>query len=163
MLNQSPELAQPPEFAAVLRPNRSLSPLGFAIFMGAISVFSFLVGLYFWTIGAWPVLGFFGLDVLAIYVAFQLNYRSGRICETVTLHDHQLEVARILPSGRSWHWSFNPSWVRLELDEHPSGTADLWLRSGTDAVSVGQFLSDPERRDFAGALRSAIGAHRAGV
>lgn len=162
MLDHSSGAAQPPEFSAVLRPHRSLSPAGFVIFMTAISLVSFLAGTYFWMQGAWPVLGFFGLDVLLVYVAFKLNYRAARMYETVVIADERLEVRRVEPSGRAWAWSFNPAWVRLDLAEHVSGTAELWLRSGQDAVSVGRFLSDPERRDFAAALRQAIRNHASG-
>jgi uncharacterized membrane protein len=131
--------------------------------MAAISFVSFTAGTYFWMQGAWPVLGFFGLDVLLVYVAFKLNYGSANLYETVTIADERLEVRRVEPSGRGWLWSFNPAWVRLELDEHPSGTAELWLRSGSEAVSIGRFLSDPERRAFAAALERAIGTYRSGV
>jgi uncharacterized membrane protein len=161
MLDRTSETMQPPHFAAVLRPHRSLSPTGFALFMAAVIAISFAAGVTFWLLGAWPVFGFFGLDVLLVYVAFRLNYRDGLAYETVTIADHRLDVVRVQPSGRQRQWSFNPAWVRLELDEHPSGTAELWLRSGPDAVAVGQFLSDPERRDFASALRQAIGSYRA--
>lgn len=160
MLDHSSGAAQPPEFSTVLRPHRSLSPAGFLLFMTAISLVSFTAGAYFWLQGAWPVFGFFGLDVLLIYVAFKLNYRAARLYETVTIADQRLDVTRVEPSGRAWAWSFNPAWVRLDLAEHTSGTAELWLRSGAEAVSIGQFLSDPERRDFAAALRQAIGSYR---
>ena len=125
MLDRTSETMQPPQFAAILRPNRSLSPAGFALFMAAIGAVSFVAGAWFWLLGAWPVFGFFGLDVLLVYVAFRLNYRDGLAYETVTIADHRLEVVRVQPSGRRRQWSFNPVWVRLDLDEHPSGTAEL--------------------------------------
>ena len=67
----------------VLHPHRSLSPRGFLILMSAIGLVSFVMGMVFLLIGAWPVMGFFGLDVALIYFAFKLNYRSGRLYETV--------------------------------------------------------------------------------
>lgn len=161
MLDLIPETTQPPHFAAVLRPHRSLGPIAFLVLMGVVSAVSFAAGLMFWMQGAWPVSGFFGLDVLLLYAAFRLNYRDAGLYEAVTIADHRLDVTRVEPSGRSHLWSFNPAWVRLELEEHASGVSTLWLRSGRDAVSLGRFLSDPERRDFASALRRAIGSYRA--
>lgn len=161
MLDPIPQTTQPPHFAAVLRPHRSLGPTAFLVLMGLVSAVSFAAGLMFWMQGAWPVSGFFGLDVLLLYVGFRLNYRDAGLYETVTIADHRLDVTRVEPSGRAWAWSFNPAWVRVEIDEHTAGTADVWLRSGSDAVSLGRFLSDPERRDFALALRQAIGTYRA--
>ena len=35
----------------------------------------FATGAFFWSLGAWPVLGFFGLDFLVIWLAFKLNRR----------------------------------------------------------------------------------------
>jgi uncharacterized membrane protein len=51
--------------------------------MIALGAISFITGVLFLAAGAWPVLGFFGLDVLLVYIAFRLNYRSGRLYETL--------------------------------------------------------------------------------
>ena len=93
-------------FAAELRPNRSLSPRGFGILMAAICLFSLIAGLGFFLAGAWPVLGFIGLDVAAIYLAFRFSYRSGGLKETVQLSVRELAVSRIHPGGRQRHWLF---------------------------------------------------------
>jgi uncharacterized membrane protein len=77
--------AEPGAFHAVLTPYRSLRPAGFLVLMVALGAVSFVAGILFLVAGAWPVLGFFGLDVLLVYVAFRLNYRSGRLYETVNL------------------------------------------------------------------------------
>ena len=79
-------------FDAVLRPHRSLSRSGFLILMLALGGVSFIAGMAFLLLGAWPVFGFLGLDVLLVYVAFKLNYRSGRLTEAVRLTDEQLST-----------------------------------------------------------------------
>ena len=71
-------------FRAVLTPHRSLGPRGFLIFMSAISAISFGTGLMFFLMGAWPIVGFMGLDVLLIYIAFKANFRALRVYETVS-------------------------------------------------------------------------------
>src|SRR5690348_16343440 len=91
----------PPEaraFRAILHPHRSLEPKGFLILMLAIGGVSFLMGMAFLIMGAWPVLGFFGLDVLLIYVAFRLNYRAARAYEVVELTPHTLTLEKVSPS-----------------------------------------------------------------
>lgn len=141
-------------FRAILTPNRSLSPRGFIILMSAISLFSFVVGLVFWTAGAWPVMGFFGLDVLLIYIAFRMNYQSGRKFETVELFSKTLLLTRYDPRGRAHEiHDFNPYWVQVRLSERHDGGTRLQFASHGREVGVGSFLSDDERRDFAGALR----------
>lgn len=124
--------------------------------MGVISVVSFLTGVAFYLKGAWPVLGFFGLDILLIYGAFRLNYRAARIYETVGLSDSELKVTRFHPTGRAESWSFNPYWVRLELEESESSANRLSLRSHGRVLPFGNFLSDDEKRGFAHALDAAL-------
>ena len=143
-------------FSAVLLPHRSLGRKGFIILMGVISVASFLTGVAFYLKGAWPVLGFFGLDIVLIYGAFRLNYRAARIYETVVLSDSELKVTRFHPSGRAESWSFNPYWVRLELEESESSANRLSLRSHGRVLPLGNFLSNDEKRGFAHALGAAL-------
>src|SRR3546814_12592383 len=88
-------------FDAELRPHRSLSPRGFLLLMASVCAFSFAGGLAFYLAGAWPVIGFLGADVLLIYLAFKINYRSGRLVERLHLTRDRLTVIRTWPGGRS--------------------------------------------------------------
>lgn len=148
----------PLHFDVVLHPHRSLSPLGFALLMAAISGLSFVAGLAFWLMGAWPVMGFFGLDVLLIYVAFRASYRSAREYETLQLTDEALEIRHVDPRGRVSTWRFQPYWVRVELDNDES--AALALASHGRRLPIGRFLSADERRDLAATLRNALQRQR---
>jgi uncharacterized membrane protein len=150
------DVQEPGSFRAVLAPHRSLSSTGFLILMSAIALVSFAAGLLFYIIGAWPVLGFFGLDGALIYLAFRLNYRSGRLRETVELAPDALTLIRYHPSGRKEEFSFNPYWVRVELMESRDGRTDLKLRLHDRVVSFGRFLTDDERRDLAKSLTGAL-------
>lgn len=149
-----------PQFSAVLTPHRSLGPKGFLVFMAAISVISFGTGLMFYLMGAWPVMGFMGLDLLLVYIAFRINFRALRVYETVDLTQDALTVTRVAPSGRSRSWRFNPYWVRLSLDERVGRTSELSLASHGQRLVLGSFLTDPEREDFAAALKNALQAAR---
>lgn len=124
--------------------------------MGAISAISFGTGLMFFLMGAWPVMGFMGLDVLLVYIAFRINFRALRVYETVDLSPEALTVTRVAPTGRSQSWRFNPYWVRLSLDERVGRTSELSLASHGQRLVFGSFLTDPEREDFAAALREAL-------
>ena len=46
---------------------------------------NFGTGMMFWMLGAWPIMGFCGLDVLLVYIAFRASYRSGRAYEAIEL------------------------------------------------------------------------------
>ncbi len=149
-----------PSVRLILRPHRSLSATGFLVLMGVIAGISFATGLVFLLLGAWPVLFFCGLDVLAIYVAFRLNYRSGRAAELVEIDGALLALTRWHPSGREERIELNPYWVRVRLAELRDGRTDLRLASHGREVSLGRFLTDDERRDVAAVLRDALARNR---
>jgi uncharacterized membrane protein len=149
-----------PQFRAVLTPHRSLGPKGFMVFMAAISAISFGTGLMFYLMGAWPVMGFMGLDVLLVYVCFKLNFRALRVYETVELAAEALTVTRVAPNGRAQSWQFNAYWVRLDLEERVGRMSELSIVSHGKRLVFGSFLTDPEREDFAAALKAALGGAR---
>jgi uncharacterized membrane protein len=150
--------AAPSQFRAVLTPHRSLGPKGFMVLMAAVCIVSFGTGLLFYLLGAWPVIGFMGLDVALIYVAFRLNFRALRLYETVDLTEKALTVTRVDPSGQERSWSFNPYWVKLELEPRIGRSTELSLASHGTRLVIARFLTDAERQDFALALTSALSA-----
>jgi uncharacterized membrane protein len=154
---------EPGGFRAVLTPHRSLGPTGFVVLMAALAGISFATGIAFLLIGAWPVLGFFGLDVALVYIAFKLNYRSGRLYETVELTPAKLTWTRVHPSGRREQFDCNPYWARVNLREWPDGRTDLRLITQGKELVFGRFLTDDERRQFASALRGALVDARGGA
>jgi len=145
-----------PIFDAVLTPHRSLPPLGFALLMAGVAVISFVAGLAFFLVGAWPVVGFLGLDVLLIYLAFRASYRSARQSERVSLTERELVVERTSAYGSVSRWAFQPYWVRIDLTETPGPDTTLVLRSHGRSLTIGGFLSPPERAEFADALEQAL-------
>jgi len=152
-----PEKQSCKEAQFVLHPHRSLPPSGFLIMMVLIGGVSFVFGLVFVMLGAWPVTGFFGLDVALIYYAFKLNYRSGELYETITLSQELLKLTRVHPSGRREEFDFNPYWARVRCSvDRPDGRTSLRLAAQGREVLFGQFLTDDERRDVADALTGAL-------
>jgi uncharacterized membrane protein len=149
-----------PFFDAILTPHRSLSPLGFWLLMAAVSAVSFTAGLAFYLQGAWPIMGFFGLDVLLVYLAFRANYRAARLYETVRLTDTELVVRRVDPKGRERLWRFEPYWLRVKIDDPPRHESPLVLTSHGRQLVIGSFLTPEERADFAHALTAALGRWR---
>jgi uncharacterized membrane protein len=156
MTENKPPMQEARTFRAVLHPHRSLSQRGFLLVMGFIAFVSFASGVAFYTMGAWPVLGFYGLDVLAIYIAFKLNYRSGAAYELVELSPELLKITQVQPSGRSRSFDFNPYWVKVLLNEWPDGSADLKLTLHGREFEFARFLNTDEKKDFALALRNAL-------
>ena len=147
-------------FNALLTPNRSLSPRGFVILMAVLCAISFTAGLFFFLVGAWPVIGFLGLGVLLVYIAFRINYRRARMYETLHLTPDALTVRRVDPSGEETSWKFQAAWLQV-LTEDPHGrTSQLTLRSHGQSLVIGSFLTSKERLDLAQALRTALAEGR---
>jgi uncharacterized membrane protein len=160
----SPEQNQEPTiFSAVLTPHRSLSPTGFLIFMLVLGGLSFVSGMVFLMHGAWPIFGFFGLDVLLVYWAFRINYRTARAYEVVTVTASELKLRKVSHHGRVSEWTLNPLWVRLDRDEHAEyGIERLYLVSRGRRVTIAGFLGPDEKASFAHALSDALGEAKRG-
>ena len=163
----APHSAAPPRdatiFAAVLTPHRSLSPTGFLIFMLVLGGLSFISGMVFLMAGAWPIFGFFGLDVLLVYWAFRINYRAAYAYEEVTVTASELRLRKVSHHGRVREWTLNPLWVRLDREEHAEfGIERLYLVSRGARLPIGSFLGPDEKASFAQALSAALGEARRG-
>ena len=143
-------------FDAVLHPYRSLSLRGFSFLMVLLGVISFAAGFSFVAVGAWPVFGFLGLDLLLVYFAFRLNYRAARNYEVVRLTENKLSVARGGPLGRHEVIAFQPYWVRIEIDDPPRHDSQLRLSSHGRSITIGAFLTPEERFDLAQALKAEL-------
>ena len=158
-----PDEAEPELFSALLTPHRSLSRTGFLVLMGFLTVVSFVAGLAFWLMGAWPVFGFFGLDVLAVYWAFRVNFRHGEATEEIRVTHSELRVRRVSHRGHVVEWVLNPLWVQLDRKTHAEfGIERLYLVSKGRRVSIASFLGADEKSSFAKALMEAIQAAKRG-
>ncbi len=145
----------PKRFEAVLYPNHSLGSTGFALLMGGIVLVSGLIGAGFAVVGAWPVTGFLGLDVLLLYFAFRWNFRQSQQADMIRLDQNGLTVRRVLPHDQGQAWHFETAWVQVVHEDR-----QLRLRSHGKELVIGAFLTADERQAFAQALKSALQAHR---
>ncbi len=148
-------------FEAVLYPNRSLPNKGFALVMAVVISANIIFGTYFFSIGAWPVLGFCGLDIFLVWLAFKVSYRQGRLHERVLITEDEMWVARVLPSGHETRWRLQPFWTRVEIDDPVRHESQIQLYSKGGALVIGSFLSPPERADLAAAITRALDKRRA--
>jgi uncharacterized membrane protein len=157
------EPKQPELFSALLTPHRSLNRTGFVVLMVFLSAVSFIAGVAFLLMGAWPVFGFFGLDVLAIYWAFKINFRDAKASEAILVTPSELRVRRVSHRGHVVEWVLNPLWVQLDRKTHAEfGIEKLYLVSRGRRVSIGSFLGPDKKASFAKALTAALQAARRG-
>lgn len=147
-------------FERILLPHRSLPSAGFHALMLALGAISVAVGIGFVSIGAWPIFGFFGLDVALVYVAFRISYRSARQHETLRLSSDQFTVERVSIRGERRVWQFQPFWLRVILEERNDDSNRLLVTSHGKSLVIGDFLPPPMRRELAGTLRHALAGWR---
>ncbi|HEY8381388.1 MAG TPA: DUF2244 domain-containing protein [Microvirga sp.] len=146
-----------PVFAAVIRPHRSLGPSAFRTVMTLCCLATIVASIPFLVLGFWPVAGFFGLDFLALYIAFQVNFREGRSFEELELTPIQLLVRRVNPRGVAREWRFNPLWTRLDRQiDDEFGLQKLEVTSRGQSVVIARDLSPGERESLAEALGQAL-------
>ena len=155
--------ADAPLFSARLSPHRSMSHGGFLALMGFLTVVSFAAGVAFLMMGAWPVFGFFGLDVLIVYWAFKQNFRSARATEDIVVTPYEIRVRRVSHRGHAMEWTLNPMWVQLERKEDDEfGIEKLYLVSRGRRLSIASFLGPDEKESFSKALLEALQAAKRG-
>jgi uncharacterized membrane protein len=142
-------------FDTRLRPHRSLSPEGFRWLIRFAIAANLAIGLPLYLLGAWPVLGFMGLDVYLLWWLFKRNYLDARRSERLVLTDRELIVERVAPDGEREQHRLDAYWLRVELQ----GEAErLVLISRGNRLVVGRFLAPSERERVAGELKAAIAA-----
>ena len=147
---------------AVLTPHRSLTRQGFLLVMGLVVLVNLVVGGLFMAIGAWPIAGFSGLDVLLVWWAFRANFADAHQMERIRITEHELVFDRLRQSQPPQQQRFVRRWVRVELEEDREREliGRLSLVSGGTRVTVGEFLAPEERKTLASALRAAIAIPR---
>jgi len=163
MSADSNPVAEPTIFSAVITPNRSLDRVGFIVLMSLVSFVSFVGGLVFFIAGAWPVVGFLGLDVALLYWAFKLNYAHAAAYEEVTVTSAELKLRKVSHRGKVQEWTLNPHWTKLDREAHADfGLLRLFLVSRGKRFAVANFLAPQERESFADALSNALNEAKRG-
>lgn len=159
--DQAPTNADEPHFQALLTPYRSLGRSGFLILMALTAAMCIVPAMVFLSMGAWPISGFFGLDVLALYIAFRMNYRAARAREEVAVSRTHLWIRKVAPSGRTIEHLLNPIWAKLDVARHPEiGVTALNVRGEGKSIGLGAFLNPDDKESFAAAFQGALATAR---
>lgn len=147
---------------ATLTPHRSLTRQGFHVLMGLVIAINLIVAGMFVALGAWPIAGFAGLDVLLVWWAFKVNFADARKLERISITEHELVLDRVSEKHPPQQQRFVRRWVRVELQEDAEREliGSLLLISGRTRVAVGEFLAPEERKTLAEALKTALAVPR---
>ena len=141
-----------------LAPNCSLKPAGAVLFFASICLFSLVFALFFVVQGFWPVLPFWGLEMLALGMALRASMRQGKYTQTVTITDSQVSLVTRSRRGEAKqefarHWAK----VRLRRPARRHGLSRLTIESRGRAYEVGGFLTEEDRCRLAERLRCLVG------
>ncbi len=143
-------------FRAELVPHRSLSTRGLNLLLWAVCLLCGLNALIFVLLGAWPVAGFTGVELILAAVLFRLNARAAHSTEIISLSHGGLQVLRIAPDGTRRAAVLQPAWLRLSLEDRP-GRAPLLVASERHRqVEIARDLGEDEKRSLATALAEAL-------
>jgi uncharacterized membrane protein len=163
MQQGNPKSEDDPVFDVVITPNRSLSGRGLFWLMAFLLFVTTAMSVPFYLMGAWPVVGFLGLDLLLIYAAFRYHNATARAYERIVLSKIELMFRSVSWRGAVRERRFNPAWVRLERQEHPEfGTEKLELVQGKARVEIAAELGREERGEFAAYFQNALTIARRG-
>lgn len=151
----------------VIWPHRSLSPKGFVIVIALLASLLSIIGIGFFLAGAWPVIGFLGLELLVVWGAFKLNYRAAKIYENIETTTEILRVEHTDKHGHSEISEFPIGWLRVHLSPPvvPSVSSRyqqrVILSSHGVKTEIGAFLHPDEKAKLSGEIDGMIKRSRA--
>ena len=145
-----------PFFETVVRPYRSLNAFGFRLIMAVLIAANVAFAMLMISLGAWPVTGFLGLDMLGVYLAFRWSFRQTAAYERITIADNALIVAQVDMRGRWREWRCPSYWASVALDEDADDRGVLTVGSHGTRIQIGHFLHPDERTALARELRQAL-------
>ncbi|MEJ0046912.1 MAG: DUF2244 domain-containing protein [Rhodospirillales bacterium] len=113
------EVAPVLHFEAVVVPHRSLSPRGLAIVLGCLGLASLTITTMFWMLGAWPIAGFNGGEMLVAAALLRSHVRSRRAREVLLLTDENLRILRFDEDGGRQERQLPAAWLAVIVEERP--------------------------------------------
>jgi uncharacterized membrane protein len=143
-------------FQAEVTPHRSLSARGLRLIIAFVCIVSLGTTTLFWRLGAWPVAGFNGVEILLALVLLRAHHKSARAKEILMLSGGGLRILRVDATGKSSEQILPAGWLNVLLTERPGRVPGLYLTARGRHVEVAHSLGEPEKRDLAEALAGAL-------
>ncbi len=140
----------------VLTPNRSMSWRGNQYFILSLLVLSGSIGVGFALLGAWVILPFAGLEMLAVsgalyYVSWKLNYR-----QVIELELDRLTIEKgYYKPKKVWRFKREDVALTIEPAQHPWDTPTIRLQHKHEVIVLGEFLSQADHKLLVDSLRDA--------
>jgi uncharacterized membrane protein len=147
---------EPILFRAEVTPYRSLSARGMRRVVGFICCVSFAVTTLFWRLGAWPIAGFNGAEILLAILLLRTHSASRRQKEELLLSAAGLRVRSTDARGQTEEARLPNTWLNVTLAERPGRVPALVVSARGRQIEVAAQLGEAEKRDLAEALANAL-------
>lgn len=133
------------DFKITVKPNNSFSVKSTIRLVVGLATISMLVGVGFALAGAWLVLPFAGLEIIAIAYAFYYMYLHSNDFESITIQDDSVIVEKHGHKASSKD-EFHRYWARVVLRKHAKDGSGLFIGSHGKEVEFGRhFINDEQR------------------
>jgi uncharacterized membrane protein len=129
-------------------------PSAFKWLLVAFALLCLTVSGIFALLGAGPVLGFAGLELILLFVLLRTSFRRAATEEDVSVAGDATTVQRAGPKGRYTVARLQSYWLQVEPSLY--GAHGIVLRSRGTKISVGVGLPANEVRDLTAAVRGAL-------
>ena len=149
-------------YSITLKPYRSLNKIGFITMMVVLCGFSFITGIIFMKKGAWPVFGFFGLDILLVYIFFRLSFKSGKEFEIVNLTKKKLIIKKYKEKKIIKTYILDANWVKIQIQNPLEHSSKLQISSKNKSIIIGSFLRLDEKIEVLQNIENALRKHNFG-
>ena len=149
-------------YSITLKPYRSLNKIGFITMMIVLCGFSFITGIIFMKKGAWPVFGFFGLDILLIYIFFRLSFKSGKEFEVINLTKKKLIIKKYKEKKIIKTFILDANWVKIQIQNPLEQSSKLQISSKNKSIIIGSFLRLDEKIEVLQNIENALRKHNFG-
>ena len=151
-----PEIDAHNSFKVTFKPNSALSAVSKQRIIILLTLIPCVIGIVFCFLGAWPILPFVGLEVVALAYAFFYINKHEADYESISIEGESLIVERCVAENISQH-VINPYWVKIVQHELPNGELHLYLQSHGKELEVGRYLTRKQRELLAKQLKQRTG------
>ena len=139
-----------------MTPHRSLSIRGQRIVLVVLAGLLILGTSVFAFVGAWPVGGFAGLELIVAIALFRWHGRTAKAGELVIVSTRTVRVIRTDGAGRRRERVMPVAWLAARIEERPGRPAALVLTGHGIREEIATDLGEAERRDLGAALQAAL-------
>jgi uncharacterized membrane protein len=142
-------------FSLTLKRNCSISPAALAGAYLALALAVLGIGAAFAFAGAWLVLPFAGLEVLALAAAYLAYARHAADYERIALESGRLTV-EVAEAQKVSRYVIEARQAQISLEQARPQGARVKLRGAREELELGRHLDERTRAEFAAELRKRL-------